>query len=322
MKYSLLIAGLIAAVGMAVASAQTGSGNKSNKVLLDNCLISAPRQALVPGREAGVLMQYNEQIAREGFEVKLDDVLAELDNTDLQAKKEAAELAIEVAEAKAESDAELKVATAMKAVAEEEYAGAVAANKKNANSFPINEIRRMKLQIDRAFHEIRLRETERENAAREAKVKKAELKAVEVELQRRQVKAPIAGVIVERLKHEGEWVQPGETIVKIVDMNTLRVEGFVIASQHSRQQMTGAPVVVSVELPGGEIETAEGTIAFVSPVTEASGEYRVWTEVENRKNGGHWVFSPGTVAKMEVTPKSGPATAARPVSTKIKFGNK
>lgn len=322
MKYSLLIAALIAAVGIAVASAQTGSASKSNKVLLDNCLISAPEQALVPGREAGVLMQYNEQIAREGFEVKKEDVLAELDNTDLLAKKEAAELAIDVAEAKAESDAELEVAKATKAVAEKELEGAKIANKKSPGTVPLNELRRMELTVERAFHEIRLRETERENAAREAKVKKAELKAVEVELTRRQVKAPLAGVIVERLKHEGEWVQPGETIVKIVNMKKLRVEGFVIASQHSRQQMTGAPVLVSVELPGGQIETAEGTIEFVSPVTEASGEYRVWTEVENRKNGDHWVFSPGTVAKMEATPKSGVAAATRPVSAKIKLGNK
>lgn len=318
MKRTFLIAGMVAALGIAVASAQTGSGGKSNKVVLENCLISAPDQALVPGREAGVLLQYNEQIAREGFEVKKDDVLAELDNTDLLAKKEAAELAIEVAEAKAKSDAELEVAKKMKEVAEEEYAGAVAANKKNAQAFPANEVRRMKLQIDRAFHEIRLRETERENAARDAKVKRAELKAVNVELDRRQVKAPLDGVIVERLKHEGEWVQPGETIVKIVRIDRLRVEGFVLASAFSRQQVTGAPVTVSVELPGGQVETVDGTIEFVSPVTEASGEYRVWTEVENRKSGKHWVFSPGTVAKMEVT-LAGAAPATRPVSTKINF---
>jgi hypothetical protein len=80
-------------------------------------------------------------------------------------------------------------------------------------------------------------------------------------------------------------------------------------------------VLVSVELPGGKVETAEGTIAFVSPVTELHGEYRVWAEVDNRKEGKHWVFSPGTVAKMEVT-LAGSAATTRPVSTKIKLGNK
>jgi len=320
MKYSLLIAGVIAALGIAVASAQTGSAGKSNKVLLENCLISAPEQALVPAREAGVFTGYEENVAREGFKVEKDVVLAHMDNADLIAKKEAAELAIEVATAKAESDAELEVAKAMKAVAEKELEGAKIANKKSPGTVPLNELRRMELQVDRAFHEIRLRQTERENAAREAKVKEAELRAVKVELKRREVIAPLTGVIVERLKHEGEWVQPGETILKIVNMEKLRVEGLVLASQHSRQQITGAPVVVTVELPGGQTVTAEGTIQFVSPVTEASGEYRVWTEIKNHEEGKHWVFSPGTVAKMEVSPV-GSATAAR-ATPKIKLGNK
>jgi multidrug efflux pump subunit AcrA (membrane-fusion protein) len=320
MKYSLLIASVIVTVAIAAAAAQTGSSSKSNKAVLDDCLISAPEQALVPAEEAGVFIGYEENVAREGFEVEKDAVLAHLDNADLLAKKEAAELAIEVAEAKAKSDAELKVAEATKAVAEKELEGAKIANKKTPGTVPLNELRRMELTVDKTFHEIRLRETERENAAREAKVKRAELKAVEVELDRREIKAPLDGVIVERLKHEGEWVQPGETIVKIVNMKKLRVEGFVRASQHSRQQMTGAPVRVSVELPGGQIETVEGTIEFVSPVTEGSGDYRVWTEVDNRKAGKHWVFSPGADAKMEVTLASAPAT--RPVSTKIKLGDK
>jgi len=114
-------------------------------------------------------------------------------------------------------------------------------------------------------------------------------------------------------------VQPGETIVKIVRLDRLRVEGLVRADQYLPQQMAGAPVTVSVELPGGKVETVDGTIEFVSPVVEASSEYRVWTEIENRKVGKHWVFSPGSSAKMQVTLTTGNAApVARPVSTKIK----
>ena len=91
-----------------------------------------------------------------------------------------------------------------------------------------------------AFHEIRLREVERGNAELEAKVKKAELKAVEVEIDRREVKSPLDGIIVERLKHEGEWVQPGETMFKIVGLKRLRVEGTVPANKYSRDQVVRA----------------------------------------------------------------------------------
>jgi multidrug efflux pump subunit AcrA (membrane-fusion protein) len=319
MKNSILIAGgLMAALGIAAASAQTGASGKSNKVVIDNCLISAYQQAQVPAQQAGVLDAYEPNTGREGVQVVKGDVLAHLDKTDLLAKKEGAELAIEVAEAKANSDAELEVAKATKAVAEKELEGAKIANKRNAGTVPLNELRRMELTVDKTFHEIRLREVERGNAALEAKVKRAELKAVNVELDRREVKSPLDGVVVERLKHEGEWVQPGETIIKIVRLDRLRVEGFVPANQYLPQQMAGAPVVVSVELPGGKTETAEGTIEFVSPVVEASGEYRVWTEIENRKVGKHWLFAPGTSAKMQVTLTTGNAApVTRPVSTRV-----
>jgi multidrug efflux pump subunit AcrA (membrane-fusion protein) len=320
MKNSILIAtGLLAALGIAAASAQTSATGKSNTAIIGNCLISAHQQAQVPAQQAGVLDTFESNTGREGVQVSKGDVLAHLDNSDLIAKKEGAELAIEVAEAKAKSDAELKVAQATKAVAEEELAGAKFANKKTPGAIPLNELRRMELTIDKTFHEIRLREVERSNAALEAKVKRAELKAVNVELDRREVKAPLDGVVVERLKHEGEWVQPGETIIKIVRLDRLRVEGLVRADRYLPQQMAGAPVIVSVELPGGKIETVEGTIEFVSPVIEASGEYRVWTEIENRKVGKHWVFSPGSTATMEVSLKSSNAAPlTRPVSAKVK----
>jgi macrolide-specific efflux system membrane fusion protein len=141
---------------------------------------------------------------------------------------------------------------------------------------------------------------------------------VNVEIDRREIKAPIGGVVVERLKHEGEWVQPGETIIKLVRLDRLRVEGFVPADKYSPRDIDGAKVTVSIETPGGKIETATGTIEFVSPVVEASGEYRVWTEIDNRKAENHWVFRPGTVAKMEVTLAKAAAPTLRPVSTKVK----
>jgi macrolide-specific efflux system membrane fusion protein len=318
-RASYIVAALIVALGLNLF-AQTGSTSKSNKIVLENCLISAFDQAQVPGRDPAVLMSFNPNTSREGMEVSKGDLLAELDNADLLAKKESAEHEIEAAEAKAESDAELEVAKATKAVSEQEVEGALQANKKSPGTVPLNELRRLRLQVERYSQEIRLREMERGVHAHEAKIKRAQLKSVEVELDRRQIKAPLDGVIVERLKHEGEWVQPGDTILKVVRLDRLRVEGFVPAEQYSPQDIAGAKVTVSVEVPGknGEkvIEKATGTIEFVSPVVEASGEYRVWTEIENRKSDKHWVFRPGTVATMEVTLKSGGATT-RPVSTKL-----
>jgi macrolide-specific efflux system membrane fusion protein len=178
------------------------------------------------------------------------------------------------------------------------------------------------LQVERAGYEIELRRVAKENAGRTIKVKQAQLDAVENELERRKVIAPLHGVVVKRTKYVGEWVQPGETILEIVRLDRLRVEGFVPASQYSRLEVAGAPVTVSVRVPTVDGDpkkiTAKGVIEYVSPIVEASGGYRVWTEIDNRKERGrdgkeHWMFNPGAIATMEISLESRAAT--RPVST-------
>ena len=41
----------------------------------------------------------------------------------------------------------------------------------------------------------------------------------------------IAGVVVEIKRRKGEWVEPGETVIRILRIDSLRAEGFVDASQ-------------------------------------------------------------------------------------------
>jgi multidrug efflux pump subunit AcrA (membrane-fusion protein) len=290
---------------------------RSGTVVLDYCLVSAFDQVQVPAREASVLKAFEANASREGAEVAKGDVLGHLDNDDLVVKLESAKAEYDIAVAQAESDAELQVAIKSKAVAEAELKSAEEANRKAPGTVPGNELRRLKLTVEKVAEEIKLRTVERSNHALTAKGKKAQMNAVKVELERREVTSPLDGVVVERLKHEGEWVQPGETILKIVRLDRLRVEGLVLAQQYSPKDIAGAKVLVSVQTPGGKVETAEGVIEFVNPVVQGSGEYRVWTEIENRKDAGHWVFRPGTVAKMEIVLKSGGA-ATRPVSTTLR----
>jgi len=302
MKKSILFAFVMAASLGAWAIAQTRSAPaRSDTVVIEYGLVSAFDQVQVPGREPGVLMFLDPKTSREGTEVQKGDILGELDNSDALAKKAGALAEVETATAAAESTAELDFAVASKKVSEAELQSFKDANKRSPGSISNTEIRRAQLQVERAGFEIELRKVEKENARRTIKIKQAQLDAAENELKRRLVTAPLDGVVVERMKHVGEWVQPGETILKIVRFDRLRVEGMVPAYQYSPQEVAGAKVTVWVETPDGDPVKAEGVIEYVNPVVEASGEYRVWTEIENRREGKHWVFRPGTVAKMEIT---------------------
>ena len=301
---------------VAVALGGPPAGNASSRsVVLENCLISAFKEVEVPAAEAGVLVELNDN-SKEGTFVKEGTELGKIDSADAIAKEKSALLEIANETALAESDAEVESARKTQGVALAEVAAADAANARVPGTVSKNEYRRLQLTADRAGYEIKAKMLERENHGRTAGVKKAQLEAVLNEKKRRTITAPLSGVVVERLQHRGEWVQPGETVLKIVGFDQVRVMGFVPAHKYAPSSIIGSSVTVSVEVPGSDgrpvIETATGVITFVSPIVETSGDFRVWAEIENRQDDSElWIFRPGTVGKMEIQLNSRAATAAR-----------
>jgi hypothetical protein len=93
-------------------------------------------------------------------------------------------------------------------------------------------------------------------------------------------------------------------------MDKLRVEGFVDADKYSPDEVFGKAVDVTANLPHDRTERFAGVITYVSPIVEASGEYRVWCEVENRQHNGHWILRPGMTAEMMIKLNSQPAKVA------------
>jgi hypothetical protein len=89
--------------------------------------------------------------------------------------------------------------------------------------------------------------------------------------------------------------------MRLVRMDTLRVEGFVDAKSISPQEVVGAEVKIIVHLSRGRTKEVRSRISHVSPIVEASREYRVWADVKNELIGDHWSLQPGLTAEMEIS---------------------
>lgn len=88
------------------------------------------------------------------------------------------------------------------------------------------------------------------------------------ELEMRTLEAPIAGVITELELDVGEWVNPGDAAMRLVDASTvvLRVS---VSEAAAYELAEGMELPVRVQgLPGDEPVT--GVIRFVSPVADAA----------------------------------------------------
>lgn len=99
-------------------------------------------------------------------------------------------------------------------------------------------------------------------------------------LDRRRIMAPLAGIVVEQLKNAGEWVEAGEPVLRVINLETLLVKGYVDADSIQLSDK-GRTVVVRGTSAGGEV-IARGTISFVSPeVDSVNGQVMVKAEIRN-----------------------------------------
>jgi multidrug efflux pump subunit AcrA (membrane-fusion protein) len=151
--------------------------------------------------------------------------------------------------------------------------------------------------VQRLEHALQKAESEHATAALNLNGLQKQVAIAEARLERRKLKAPFSGVIVERLRSEGEWAEVGESVLRIIRMDVLYVEGYVSAPL-IQQSFRGHKVLVncSDSENAGKID---GTVVFVSPeIDSVSQQVLVRAEIPNPD----LQFRPGQPAKMWIAP--------------------
>ena len=129
-------------------------------------------------------------------------------------------------------------------------------------------------RADKAIAQARLKTAQEEKA-----IKQVELKKIEAQLNRRQVRAAMAGVVTIVKKESGEFVAPNDPIVmELVQLKSIFAR-FSIPGPDARKVQVGQTVKIKVGL---NKQVVSGTVEFVSPVIEAdSGTVRIKIRVDN-----------------------------------------
>ena len=256
----------------ATASAQIGDTTFRGENPLDYCMITIIDQVSVPAEEQGVLDVLN---VYEGMVVEKGALLGTIDDTDAKLALAMAKHEHESAKKKAENELSVKAAEKSQLVMQAEYESAAEANERLAGTITATEVRRKRLQSERAMMQIELAQHELFVARLDAQAIYQQLERTKAALQRRQIVSRINGIVVELNKHEGDWVEAGETVMRIVRMDQLYVEGDIDGKIYARHLVIGRPVDIEVKLTGGgEPKKMEGTIIYASPLVE-SNEYTV-----------------------------------------------
>lgn len=258
----------------------------------------------VASEEAGLLTELN---YREGDTVDRGQVLARLDSHDAQLEVERQQATLRIAQSEAENDLAVQLAEKALAVADAELRRAEESNEKFDTAVSQTEIDKLRFLRDQAQLQIQEARHQQQLAVLQVELREAELAIAENNLRHRQILAPLTGVIVRSHRQHGEWIQPGETLCRIIRTDRVRAEGFV--SIEDPPIRTGQ----RVELVWTPADTPprhfEGQIVFVDPeVNPVTGQFRIWAEVENPEG----ILRPGLRPEMRILPGHSATTSSQP----------
>lgn len=238
------------------------------------------------------------------------------------------EVSLEIAEKESSEDLLVQIASAETRLRQLELERAQGARKSFKGSISESQIDRLKTSVEkgnleiqqaRKDHDVKGLKTKAEVAALQQKsdevrrfealvvqgkqeqlvadltrrLRHNELRTAEIGLERRNVRAPFEGTIVEVNAQPGEWVEKGAPVLRIIDLKTLRAEGLLSADKAS-QKLVGRQAAIRVN---GKVLT--GKVTFVSPeINSVKPEVRVFVEFKNADE----TVLPGMNGSLEIAP--------------------
>lgn len=264
--------------------------------------------------------------AKIAVELAASQSASELADQDLLLANQAIDrqaMLVQIADKKAASDIRVRAAEKASLVAKNELERASAARERFSDSVSQSEIDGLALAHQRSLLEAKQAELERQLDALTAQIERQSalelqtaVRAAELEVSKsrfdqsilrlradsirhqvdqaklvvmkHRIASPIDGVVAEVFRRPGEWVQPGDTIFRVVRLNRLRAEGFLSSDQAIGLRSKGDArndqnsSTLNWALPTGESKSIPCKISFISPEVDAiNNQVRFWVEFDN-----------------------------------------
>lgn len=122
-------------------------------------------------------------------------------------------------------------------------------------------------------------------AQAQVKAAQAQVQAGEAQLKKLVLKAPFAGTVSKLDVHGGEWVTPGQPVLVLSDLNTLRVETTDLSELDVPRVEIGQPATVTIKALN---QSVTGRVSAISPLPSTLGGdvvYKATVELDERPAG-------------------------------------
>jgi RND family efflux transporter MFP subunit len=258
------------------------------------CVVEASASAEVAASTAGVLESV---LVDRGSVVRKGQIIATL-----QAEIERA--AVGAARARAESESEIAALETSRDMARYKFKRIYALTQLQSSAH-------LELEMARSEHEVAEHRLQQARESHQVALRELELALRQLEL--RQVRSPIDGVVADRMLHPGERVD-GRPIVRILTVERLRAEVVLPASRFG-QVREGMPASIRIDTPSARVVDAK-VVQVDRFVDAASGTFRARLAVPNR--GGELPAGVRCQMTLDAVAAPRPASAVVPGAPAIR----
>ena len=261
------------------------------EITVNPVLIKVIEEVAVPAIQDGPILAIQ---VTEGQVVEVGQTLLQLDDLRAQLKQQQAELELRIATKKAGNRSGVLLAETETRVTNSSLQRAQESRRRFPDTPSQAEVDEIELRVAQAKQHLEqaTQEFQLGEFAKDLAAKNLELATFEVD--RHQIKSPIQGAVIEIIAKKGEWVRPGDPLIRVMRVDRLKVEGFLKRDAIS-SSLLDRSVTILVEGGEGEKERHSGKIVFISPVVETNDRtQRIVAEVENSRG----LLGPGLRAKM------------------------
>ena len=252
---------------------------RASDVEVESVVVNLIAEVEVAAEEAGPLAELT---VSEGSRVKTGDRLGQLDDRDAALQVAAAEIALRHATEQAKNKVKLLQAEESLKLANLELDRATTANQELARVVSESQLSKLQLEVRRAELNVEQAREDLAAAGRAVEAAANELAVAQRARERRQILAPIDGIVVDVRRRVGEWLEPGKFVVRLVRDDRLRATGFVKLEQLTAP-LEGQPATLLVELSGAKATPFTGRVTFVSPeANPINRQVKLIAEFDNR----------------------------------------
>ena len=286
---NLLIAGLVLVFWLGACTCL-----RSQEIRLESAVTQVLEAVDTPAQRSGVLESLN---VREGETVKKGDSLGKILDDGSRLKYDRARYEYAIASQISKDETLVKYASKSLEVTRAELARSESANRSVDLAVSDTELDHLRLVVSKAELEVEKSLIEFEVAKLNERRREVDLKETKFELSKHEIISPIEGQVAIVKKRAGEWIETGDSVLRIVRIDRLRVEGWVSVEQ-AIQIQTDQTAEVVIQVPNRENITKQGKVTFVSlEANPVDRKIRIWVEIDNRD----LKLRPGLRAEVVVT---------------------